>query len=60
MMYVCMYVCVTLENAIISRGTRKRSITCDIVTLFFEGKCIILTGTQNTSNKNIYTGGSAL
>ena len=32
-MYVCMYVSVTLRNPIISRATRKRSITCASVTL---------------------------
>ena len=32
-MYVCMYVSVTLRNPMISRATRKRSITCTIVTL---------------------------
>ena len=32
-MYVCMYVSVTLRNPIISRVTRKRSITCANVTL---------------------------
>ena len=32
-MYVCMYVSVTLRNPIISSATRKRSITCDSVTL---------------------------
>ena len=32
-MYVCMYVSVTLRNPIISRSTRKRSITCASVTL---------------------------
>ena len=31
-MYVCMYVSVTLRNSIISRATRKRSITCASVT----------------------------
>ena len=31
--YVCMYVSVTLRNPIISRATRKRSITCASVTL---------------------------
>ena len=30
---VCMYVSVTLRNPIISRATRKRSITCASVTL---------------------------
>ena len=32
-MYVCMYVSVTLRNPIISRATRKRSITCASVML---------------------------
>ena len=32
-MYVYMYVSVTLRNPIISRATRKRSITCASVTL---------------------------
>ena len=32
-MYVCMYVSVILRNPIISRATRKRSITCASVTL---------------------------
>ena len=32
-LYVCIYVSVTLRNPIISRATRKRSITCASVTL---------------------------